>query len=60
MHLQFCKTAVTQIMPVAAIAAILGRGCGGLTLAGGQVPTKAAVLIPSSAGQERKNITKSS
>ena len=31
---------------------------GGLTLAGCQVPTKAALSLPSSAGQGRENITK--
>lgn len=34
--------------------------CGALTLAGCQVLTKAALLCPSSAGQERENITKGS
>ena len=33
--------------------------CGGLTLAGCQVPTKAALSLPSSAGQGRENIMKS-
>ena len=28
--------------------------CGGLTLAGGQVPTKAALSLPSSTGQGEK------
>ncbi|KAK4827032.1 hypothetical protein QYF61_013166 [Mycteria americana] len=36
------------------------HACGGLTLAGCQVPTKAALSLPSSAGQGRENITKSS
>ena len=35
-------------------------GCGGLTLAGCQVPTKAALSLHSSAGQGRENITKGS
>jgi len=34
--------------------------CGGLTLAGGQVPTKAALSLPSSAGQGRGNMMKGS
>ena len=34
--------------------------CGGLTLAGYQVPTKAALSLPSSAGQGRENIMKGS
>jgi len=34
--------------------------CGGLTLAGHQVPTKAAPSLPSSAGQGRENTTKGS
>ena len=34
--------------------------CGGLTLAGGQVPPKAALSPPSSAGQGRGNGTKGS
>ena len=33
-------------------------GCGGLTLAGCQVPTKAALSLPSTAGQGRENIMK--
>lgn len=32
--------------------------CGGLTLAGGQVLTEAALSLPSSAGQGGKNMTK--
>ena len=36
------------------------RHCGGLTLAGHQVPTKAALSLTSSAGQGRENITKGS
>jgi len=32
--------------------------CGGLTLAGHQVPTKAAPSLPSSAGQGKENIMK--
>ena len=35
-------------------------GCGGLTPAGCQVPTKAALSLPSSTGQGRENITKRS
>lgn len=34
--------------------------CRGLTLAGCQVPTKASLPLPSSAGQERENTTKGS
>ena len=34
--------------------------CGGLTLTGCQVPTKATLSLPSSAGQGRENITKGS
>ena len=34
--------------------------CGGLTLAGCQVPTKATLSLPSSAGQGRENIMKGS
>ena len=34
--------------------------CGGLTLAGLQVPTKVVLLFPSSAGQGRENTTKGS
>lgn len=56
-HLQFCIAAVAQIM---LLLLFWKRGCGGLTLAEGQVPTKAALLILSSAGQERENITKNS
>jgi len=36
------------------------ENCGGLTLDGQQVPTKAALSIPSSAGQGRENMTKDS
>ena len=39
---------------------ILKRECGGLTLAGHQALTKAALSLPSSAGQGRENITKGS
>lgn len=34
--------------------------CGGLVLASCQVPTKAVLLLPSSAGQERGNTAKGS
>lgn len=34
--------------------------CGGLTLAGCQVPTKASLSFPSSTGQGRENMTKGS
>jgi len=34
--------------------------CGGLTLAGFQVPVKAALSLPYSGGQGRQNITKGS
>ena len=36
------------------------RGCGGVTLAGHQAPTKAALSLPSSAGKRRENIMKGS
>jgi len=35
-------------------------GCGGLTLAGGQVSTKATLSLLSSAGQGRENVMKGS
>lgn len=60
MHLQFSIHAVTQIIPVEATAVILEERCGRLTLAGGQVLSKVALLVPSPGGQERDNITKSS
>ena len=36
------------------------NSCGGLTVAGRQVPTKAALSLPSSAGQGRENEMKGS
>jgi len=49
------------ILCCGALFLLTGIGnCGGLTVAGHQVPTKAALSLPSSAGQGRENRTKGS